>query len=187
MKSHLPPAQGKIMWGYANRFSSCISYQPLSVGGKLTHPSLRCLCTWVDEHMKPGSGITQALRLALFYFLENYKNCSPRSISNETSESSLLFLYCKSVPFLIKYLWILKVGAVHLRLFYMWLSHYIIYGQMYLYDLIYYFCMPLNNKPALEWDARTLQLAVLCKEVNLQQMVSAEGNTEQTRMLLLGW
>ena len=58
---------------------------------------------------------------------------------------------------------------------------------MYLYDLIYYFCMPLNNKPALEWGARILQLAVLCKEVNLQQMVSAEGNTEQTRMLLLGW
>jgi len=119
MKSHLPPAQGKSMWGYANRFSSCISYQPLSVGGKLNRPSLRCLCAWVDEHMKPGSGITQALRLAFFYFLENYKNCSPRSLSNETSESSLLFLYCKIVPFLIKYLWILKVGAVHLRLFYM--------------------------------------------------------------------
>lgn len=44
--------------------------------------------------------------------------------------------------------------------------------------------MPLNNKPTLEWGARTVQSAVLCKELNLQQMISAEGNTEQAQMLL---
>lgn len=47
--------------------------------------------------------------------------------------------------------------------------------------------MPLNNKPTLEWGARTLQPAVLCKELNLQQMISVEGNAEQAQMLLLGW
>ena len=61
-----------------------------------------------------------------FFFFENYESCTRRSLSDETP---LLFLYYKVVLFLIKDLRFIKVGAVHLRLPYMWLSRYIIYGK----------------------------------------------------------
>lgn len=76
--------------------------------------------------MKPGGGITLAFGQSLFYFLENYESCTPSSISDKTP---LLFPYCRLVLFLIKHLWFIKVGVVHLRLFYIWVSRYIIYGK----------------------------------------------------------
>lgn len=126
IESHLFLAKGKSMWGPAKASSSCIRNRPQSLGGKAG--------LWqfmMPAHVAGGERETRwrnhpgFLTVSLLFFWE-FESCTPSSISDKTP---LLFLYCRLVLFLIKHLWFINVGVVHLRLFYIWLSRYIIYGK----------------------------------------------------------